>query len=197
MSSNIKVQRICQYCGKEFTAKTTVTKFCSHNCARRNHKLKKKNEKIEKSNEEVKKIKTRSIEELKAKEFLSVRDVATLIGCSRQAAYDMINSGRLYAVNLMKKKTIVRRKDLDKLFEPPEEIAMPEKQHDEKKKEFSPDECYTVKEAMRLFGISEFALNSIIRRNNIPKVRKGIYAYLPRKRMIEIFGEPEKMKQNE
>ncbi|MFA6334291.1 MAG: CHC2 zinc finger domain-containing protein [Bacteroidales bacterium] len=28
MGSNIRVQRICQYCGKEFTARTTVTKYC-------------------------------------------------------------------------------------------------------------------------------------------------------------------------
>lgn len=194
MSSNIKVQRICQYCGIEFTAKTTVTKFCSHNCARRNHKLKKKNEKIEKSNAEVKQLKTRPIEELKTREFLSVRQVAALMGCSRQAVYDMINSGRLYAVNLMKKKTIVRRQDLDKLFEPPKEIAMPNDQTDNKK-EFNPEDCYTVKEALKLFGISEFALNSIIRRNNIPKIRKGIYAYVPRQQLIEIFGEPAKLQQ--
>lgn len=192
MSSNIEVQRICQYCGNEFTAKTTVTKYCSHNCARRNHKLKKKNEKIEKSNEEVKKMKTRSIDDIKARDFLSVRQVAALIGCSRQAVYEMINSGRLRAVNLMKKKTIVRRKDLDKLFEPPKEIAMPKQQHDKKEEEYSPDECYTVRETLQVFGISEAALNSIIRRNDIPKIRKGIYAYVPKKRMFEIFGEPEK-----
>ncbi len=31
MSSNIKLQRICQHCGNEFTAKTTVTQYCGVN----------------------------------------------------------------------------------------------------------------------------------------------------------------------
>ena len=28
MSSNIKVERICEWCGKKFIAQTTVTRFC-------------------------------------------------------------------------------------------------------------------------------------------------------------------------
>ena len=38
MSSNIAIQRICQHCGKEFTARTTVTQYCSDDCAKRAYK---------------------------------------------------------------------------------------------------------------------------------------------------------------
>lgn len=116
MSSNIKVQRICQHCGIEFTARTTVTKHCSDNCAKRAYKARKRAEKVESSDRETFIIKTRPMEELKAKEFLSVRDVSNLIGCSRQTVYNLINSGQLKATNILKKKTIIRRSDIDILI---------------------------------------------------------------------------------
>ena len=116
MSSKIEVQRICQYCGNEFTARTTVTKYCSHRCGSLANKAKKRAEKVQKSNTETKQIKTKPIEELKAREFLTVTQVSKLIGCSRQNVYNLINTGKLKATNILLKKTIVKRSDLDKLF---------------------------------------------------------------------------------
>ena len=49
MSSNIRVSRICQFCEKEFIARTTVTKFCSHKCNSKAYKMKKRNEKVKTS----------------------------------------------------------------------------------------------------------------------------------------------------
>ena len=80
MSSNIAIQRLCQHCGNEFTAKTTKTRFCSHICNSRAYKAQLKNGKIEVSNNETKATKNRSAGELKAKEFLSVQDTCTLLG---------------------------------------------------------------------------------------------------------------------
>lgn len=117
MSSNIKVQRICQHCSKEFTARTTVTQYCGDDCAKRAYKARKRDSKIEASNKQTLQLISRPIEELKAKEFLSVRDVSKLIGCSRQTIYTLIKTGTLKGVNLKVKKTIIRRSEIDKLFE--------------------------------------------------------------------------------
>jgi len=48
MSSKIEITKVCQHCGNEFIAKTTVTKFCSHACAVKNYKQRKKAEKLNK-----------------------------------------------------------------------------------------------------------------------------------------------------
>ena len=116
MSSNIKINLICIECGNDFTAKTTVTKYCSKKCNSRAYKRGKSSERllpiIQKSN----RIKQKEIENLSLKEFLSVTQVSKLIGCSRQNVYKLINSGKLKATNLLQKKTIVKRVDLDKLF---------------------------------------------------------------------------------
>lgn len=117
MSSNIEVQRICQHCGKDFTAKTTVTKFCGDDCAKRAYKERVKVAKIEASNLETQRIKNKPVEELKGKEFLTVRQVSKIIGCSRQNVYKLINTGKLRATNILLKKTIVKRSEIDKMFE--------------------------------------------------------------------------------
>lgn len=116
MSSKIEVQRICQFCGKEFTARTTVTQFCGDNCAKRAYKSRQRAAKVVKSNEETLKIRTKPIEELKAKEFLTVREVAALLNCSVRSAYHYIKIGNIKAVNLAERATRVKRSEIDKLF---------------------------------------------------------------------------------
>jgi excisionase family DNA binding protein len=186
MSSNIQVQRICQYCGTEFTARTTVTKYCSHRCASMANKARKRAEKVQKSNIETKKIKSQTIDEIKAQEFLTVKEVSMLINCSRQNVYKLINSGKLKATNLLKKKTIVRRCDLDNLFnEVPETETIPEQQINDLKEwkqagEFDIADCYTINEVLEKYSISEKGLHSLIKRENIPKIKKGWYAYVPK-----------------
>ncbi len=187
MSSNIEVQRICQHCEQEFTARTTVTRFCSDKCSKAAYKARKRAEKVQKSNSETKQIKTKPIEELKAKEFLTVTDVSRLIGCSRQNVYKLINAGKLKATNILEKKTIVQRHDLDKLFtesEYPNFIGL-----DKQVKEmyewkqagaFEIEDCYTINEVLEKYSISETALYNLIKRESIPKIKKGWYAYVPK-----------------
>jgi excisionase family DNA binding protein len=174
MASNIQVQRICQYCDKEFTARTTVTQYCSDVCAKRGYKARKRAEKVEKSNKETKAIKEKPIADVNAKVFLSVREVATLIGCSRQTVYGIINSGRLNAVNLKEKKTIIRRVDIDKLFE------LPQPQKQPQPTQYKIEDCYNIGEVQGKFSISEKALYDIIKRNSIPKQKQGKFTYVPK-----------------
>jgi len=189
MSSNIQVQRICQHCGNEFTARTTVTRFCSHRCASAAHKQKVRAGKVEQSNKQTQQIKTQPIEELKAKEFLTVTQVSKLIGCSRQNVYTLINTGKLKATNILLKKTIVKRSDLDKLFKEPTNRPKPEGIPETQIQElnewkqagaFDITDCYTLTEVQVKYGISETAVQNLIKRNSIPKIKKGWFAYVPK-----------------
>jgi excisionase family DNA binding protein len=179
MSSNIKVQRICQHCNNEFTARTTATLYCSHRCNSSAYKAKQRAGKVEQSNKETKRIKNQPIEELKLREFLSVTQVSKLIGCSRQNVYNLINSGKLKATNILFKKTIVQRSDLDKLFDQARTIVpQPKKQVEQK--EFNIKECYTLNEVQNKYGISQTTLQNLIRRHEIPKTKQGWFAYVPK-----------------
>lgn len=116
MSSNIRVTRVCEYCGNAFIAKTTVTRSCSEYCAKRLYKVKRTESKIIKSNSETNAILLQPIEELKAKEFLTVRDMAKLLNCSIRTAYNLINRDLIKAVNISERKTLIKRSEIDKLF---------------------------------------------------------------------------------
>lgn len=183
MSSNIRLQRICQHCGKEFTARTTVTKYCSDTCAKRAYKAKERQEKIESSNRQTKRIKEHPIEELKSKEFLTVTQVSKLIGCSRQNVYNLINSGKLKATNILVKKTIVKRCDLDKLFEP----TKPDRLRQAETIDYEITDCYNLTEVQEKYGISEKGLHDLIKRNSVPKLKKGWYAYVPKQIIDELL----------
>ena len=175
MSSNIKIQRICQHCGNEFTARTTTTQYCGNTCSKRAYKVRLRALKVEVSNKETQQIKSKPIEELKAKEFLTVREVARLLNCSVRSAYYYIESGTIKAVNLGQRITRVKRSEIDKLFEQPQPFTPQPEQ-----KQFDIADCYTITEVQNKYSISDSALNNIIKRNSIPKIKKGWFAYVPK-----------------
>ena len=186
MSSNIKVQRICQHCSKEFTARTTVTQYCSDTCSKKAYKARLKAAKVGTSNIETRRIKTQPIEELKTREFLSVTQVSKLIGCSRQNVYNLINAGKLTATNILEKKTIVKRSDLDKLFEQQQPVkSQPENNSEPVHYDIS--DCYNLTEVQNIYGISEKALHDLIKRNSIPKIKKGWFAYVPKTKIDKLL----------
>ncbi len=183
MSSKFQVQRICQLCGKEFTARTTVTRYCGDNCSKKAYKLRIKEAKIEVSNKETQTIKNKPIEELKAKEFLTVRDVAQLLNCSIRTAYYYIDSGTIKAVNLGQRITRVKRSDIDKLFEQPQ----PEKPHNLEIKLYI-SECYSNIQIREKYCISESALRNIIIKHKIAKIKKGWFAYVPKTEIDKLLS---------
>ncbi len=175
MSSNIEVQRICEHCGNEFTARTTTTRYCSTKCNSAAYKAKLRGKKVDKSNTETQKVKFQSIEDIKAKEFLTVKEVARLLSCSIRSVYYYIENGSINAVNLGQRITRVKRSEIDKLFEQTKQDNSEPEQI-----QYAISDCYTLTEVQQKYNISESAVQQIIKRNNIPKIKKGWYAYVPK-----------------
>jgi excisionase family DNA binding protein len=187
MSSNLQIQRICQHCGKEFTARTTVTQYCGDNCAKRAYKARQRTAKVEQSNKQTQAVKLKPITDIRAKEFLTIRDTATLLNCSRQTVYNLIGKGTLQAVNLSERKTLIKRSGIDKLFE-----LKPLNRTSEFKPlqdTFNSDDCYTLSEVQKRYNVSERALYDLIKRNAIPKHKKGRFAYVS-KQIIDNLLRP-------
>jgi excisionase family DNA binding protein len=186
MKSKIEVQRICQHCGNEFTARTTVTRFCSHKCACKAHKQKVRAGKVEQSDKETQQIRNQPIEQLNAKAFLSIADTCKLIGISRRSVYRMIERGELIT-GKAGKRTIIRRSDLEQLlFEQPRTVAsQPEKQPEQK--HFEITDCYALTEVQKKFGISSRALLELVKRNSIPRIKKGRFVYVPKTEIDKVL----------
>lgn len=115
MSSNIRITRVCECCGNEFIAQTTRTRYCSHKCNSRHYKLRQKEKKIEKSNQETHSVLSKPIEDIKAKEYLSIDDVCTLLGVSRWTVWRGIKRTDIKALKIGR-RTLIKRSEIDKLF---------------------------------------------------------------------------------
>lgn len=115
MSSNMKIPKICQYCGQEFVARTTVTQYCSDNCAKRAYKKRKREEKM-KAVEAVEKQQVNfNKTQINGKEFLSISETCQLLGASRMTIYRQIKAGTI-PVAKIGRRTIIKRSIIDKMF---------------------------------------------------------------------------------
>ena len=115
MSSNIQIPKICGQCGKDFIARTTVTKCCSARCRKKFYKKKKTEEKIEAVGSIVIQKKEYIISKFTGKEYLSISEVCDLLSTSRMTLYRRIKAGDIKAGKLGN-KTIIKRTEIEKLF---------------------------------------------------------------------------------
>lgn len=117
MSSNIRIKKNCQLCNSSFIAKTTVTKYCSDECAKIAYKARKRAEKIN-STKAGKKTQSKSstLSDIQQKDYLSVIEASLLLGCSSKTIYRMIDSKKINAINLGERMTRIERVEIDTLF---------------------------------------------------------------------------------
>ena len=117
MASNIKITRICEYCGNSFVAQTTVTRYCSKICNNRNYKKIAREKRIMKSHEETaEKLKpNQSIPPSAEKPFLSIAETCRLLGVSRTTLWRLIKNDRL-RVTKLGGRTIISREKIFEMF---------------------------------------------------------------------------------
>ncbi len=96
MSSNIRIKKVCQHCNKLFTAKTTVTKYCSDTCAKKAYKIRMKEIKVVASNNQTKNemlqtISTSRNEDKRViKELVSIKELTVIVGLSESTLFRLI-----------------------------------------------------------------------------------------------------------
>lgn len=178
MSSNIRVNRICKCCNTEFIASTTVTLYCSKKCNSKAYKDRKREEKIKTSTKRVYQKKTSNVN-VNELQVLTVSQAAIFLGCSRRNIYKLIDSDKLKTTNVLENKTKISRISIDKYIESVRIKKMFQK--------IDISECYTLTQVQKKYGISEKALYEIIKRNTIPKIKKGIFTYCPKVLIDKIF----------
>jgi excisionase family DNA binding protein len=122
-ASKFLINKVCLFCSKLFEAHRPTTQYCSHICNSRHYKDKKRLERVEQGEQVSKELSPTASKRLapeqsglQQREFLSVSQASQILGCSRQTMYNLIQSGKLKAVNLSERKTIIKRSDIDRLF---------------------------------------------------------------------------------
>lgn len=104
----MKLKRVCLHCEKEFVAKTSVTKYCSHKCNQRHYKIRMRNKKIERSNAETFSQRDEREIVVKDKDYLNVKETAAFLGVSRRTIYRLIDSGALIKIKIGSRTIIAK-----------------------------------------------------------------------------------------
>ena len=182
MSSNFKIEKICKNCGAVFTACKTSTNYCSHKCVSSAYKSRKRQERIEivKQNFIIEQT-NKPIRDLVDKEFLTPSETAILLSLGRSTIYRYLIANEIKSVQ-MKGKTIIRRKDIDNLFDDaPTYRARPNK-------ELVPIlEFYTIADIKEKYKIKESWIFKIAKENKIPKTLNKGKSYFSKKHIDNYF----------
>lgn len=182
MSSKIKVQRLCEYCGNEFSAQTTKTKYCSKNCNSRHYKQKKRQSIIELSNTSTSKTRTESLVDINKKEVLSISETALYLGITRQTVYNWLNNGSLIGKRMSNRKVLILKAHLTESIE---QNTVYEKSTPSKRKPIT--EFYTINEVIERYNVGNTWVFRIIKENKIPKTRIGGKTHVSKKHIDSYF----------
>ena len=185
MSSNLKIKRICAWCGKEFIAQKTTTACCSKQCANALYKKRKRDEAIKTNNQIVrKKIEEKPIERIKDKPFLTITEAALYLGVTRPTVYSYIRRDELKVIRLGF-KYLLKKEDIDKLFNTPTEFHTPTK-------EKAPiTDFYTTVEVKEKYHINESWIFAIAQKHGIPRTFNRGKTYWSKKH-IDAYSQEER-----
>lgn len=169
----MEIVKHCEWCNKEFTAQKTTTRYCSHKCNSQAYKDQIRKAKIEKQkNKSLISHRTIFYDELNSKDYLRVSEVASFLGLCRQTIYKLIHSGQLPVSQISPRIMLIKRTDIDEMFEkgkirniPPEKVKQ------------LPPEYYSFPEIKETYKVKDSWIYKVIRENNILKITKNGRSY--------------------
>ena len=184
MSSNIRIERICEWCGKQFTAQTTVTRFCSKRCSEHAYKERLRQKKISLSNQET--AHNSREKESRNKEFLTPSETARYLGVGRTYIYDCINRGKI-KVTRIGRKTLISKADIQAMFDflTPKESTSTEPAE---KKSKSLSDFYTRADIREKYGVKDSWIYKVVAENNVPKTIIRGKAYFSKSHIDRLFS---------
>ncbi|MDX9748353.1 MAG: helix-turn-helix domain-containing protein [Paludibacter sp.] len=182
--SKLKIPKVCEHCKKPFEAKTVLTRFCSRQCVNKADHARKMEAKEQAKSQSEKEQKTKVIADIQSRPYISIAEATLLFGISKDTLHRLIKRGHLPAHNFGERLTRISRVHLEALFVP---IAIPEP-IPEPPKVYKPEDCYTIGEVQKKFGISDKTLYLAIKRLNIDKIPIGKYVYVPKEQIDKVFA---------
>lgn len=184
MSSNIKIERICEWCGNRFMAQTTVTRFCSKRCSEHSYKERMRQKKMALSNQETSQC--NPDRKCRDKDFLTPTETAQYLGVCRTYIYDSINRGKI-KVTRIGRKTLISKADIHAMFDylTPKEMEQVEAAE---KKSKSISDFYTRAEIREKFGVKDSWIYKVVAENNVPKTILRGKAYFSKSHIDRLFS---------
>ena len=177
------IEKKCQWCGKTFIAHSFNARFCSKQCIDTAYKHK----------ERMKKMKEYEVELLKnsdyipmvsKKNFLTPTEAAKLLGVGRSTFYRYLSSNAIKS-RQFRGKTIIRRTDLEKMFDEAPQYTKRKNNRANKPQ----SELYSTQDIMKKYNIGKKAVIGRCNRYDIPKIYEGRNVFYSRELIHKYFAD--------
>ena len=177
-----KIEKQCAVCGNPFIPKTVESIYCSKNCSNAAYRKRQTEKKKEEERKAV--IDKISAERL----FISVPEAIALFGVAKSTLYRLIRQKKVPAINLGTRLVRIDRAAIEQMF--PVRQSSPAKKEKQTTKLYSlePEDCYTIGEISKKYGISDSSVYKHIRKYSIPTRQIGSYVYAPKSEIDNIYS---------
>ena len=162
----MEYKKRCQWCGEPYIAHKMTTLYCSKECWDKAYRAKLRQKKREEQRIEVESA-FPVVESLGHKDFMTPREAAKLLGIGKSSMYRYMEQG-VIKVFRTPAKTIVRRSDIEALFENPPVYI---KRNNNKSK--MEGGTYTMHDIVKKYKVSKRVAERRIDKFGIPKIMHG------------------------
>lgn len=185
-SAKYEIKRKCEECGNTFLAKTLDSKYCSRKCSQKAYDRREaEKKKTAQQNELVTRIPD-------ARDYISVQEAVALFGVGRDTIYRLIRKGSIPTINIGQRLTRVSKSALLNMV-PLREEPIDRTKPLPKFYSLEPEDCYTIGEIAKKFGINDSTVYAHIRKYSIPTRQIGNYVYAPKADIDNLYKDVVKL----
>lgn len=178
----MEYKKRCQWCGVPFIAHKLTTLYCCKACWDKAYEAKRRQSKREAQRLEVESARP-VVESIGTKEFLNPTEAARLLGVSRASMYRYMEQGVIKVLRTPA-RTIVRRSDIEALFDNPPAYI---KRNNNKLNMLG--ETYSMLDITKKYNISKRVAESRIRKFDILKIMHGRNIFYRREDIHKYFED--------
>ena len=177
-----KIQKQCEVCGQSFVPKTVDSVYCSKKCGAAAYREKKR----QKRKEEEKQAVVAKIPDDRL--YISVPEAIALFGVAKSTLYRLIRQKRIPAINLGARLVRIDRAAIEEMF-PVRQTPLKKEKPTTQLDSLEPQDCYTIGEIAKKFGISDSTVYKHIRKYSIPTRQIGNYVYAPKTEIDNLYNQ--------
>lgn len=178
-----KIQKQCEICGQAFVPKTIDSVYCSKKCGEIAYRRKK----AQLKKEEERQVISEKISDDRV--YISASEATLLYGVAKSTLYRLIRQKKIPAINLGTRLVRIDRAAIEEMF-PVRQVAPNTKEKPTLKLySLEPEDCYTIGEIAKKFGISDSSVYKHIRKFSIPTRQIGKYVYAPKSEIDYIYSK--------
>ncbi|MDR3266306.1 MAG: helix-turn-helix domain-containing protein [Tannerella sp.] len=163
------IKRVCEYCGKEFIAGTSTTRYCSPTCNKRAYKATIRQKKIDVSDRQTINTKTEKMKkDFANRQAYSVAEVAEVLGVCKKTIYNLAHAGKIFAIRKSSRMTVIPEKSINEFLE---SVTLYEVLPTKKRKPI--EDWYSLEDITEKYGLQYRQIRKIINTEHLPEKKNG------------------------